>query len=181
MSFEGYYQKICKNGHSYTADLYYYGSSFNDDVTKCPFCEESEVWSNMVNTTNGSYDVDPVTGEETRIDGFIEIEIDQPAPICTCSCGNKHELRPATYKIPKAKEEEIEETCGFCYGSDIDFKEDAGWDIDTEGEERQHHHRCLNCWAERWAFDRIDFIKGAMKREFGSWMKVGSEDDKETL
>ena len=45
MSFEGYYQKLCKNGHDCSHDVYY-------DVEKCSICGASIVWENLVDQTN---------------------------------------------------------------------------------------------------------------------------------
>ncbi len=63
MSFEGYYQKICGQGHSWHCDAY-------GEVGICPYCGEATVWSNLVNYTNGSWD-----DEGNRIDGFVELEV----------------------------------------------------------------------------------------------------------
>jgi len=93
MSFEGYYQVLCKNGHSYTLDIY------GDDIecSKCPICDECNTWWNIVNTTNGSLD-----DQGEQIDGYVELEILTEAKECTCSCcDNIHTSKFATYKIPK--------------------------------------------------------------------------------
>ena len=49
MSFEGYYQLICKNGHAYNAELY-----SSEEETPCPDCNEECIWWNLVDTTNDS-------------------------------------------------------------------------------------------------------------------------------
>ena len=46
MSFEGYYQKLCKNGHLFGGDVY------SEEPNKCPFCNFPPVWEEMVDTTN---------------------------------------------------------------------------------------------------------------------------------
>ena len=74
MSFEGYYQKMCSNQHYIVIDCY-------TDYCKCPHCNASFVWSNLVDTTNG--------GE----DGFVEAE---PLTFKTIEV-------PDTYKIPEEK------------------------------------------------------------------------------
>ncbi len=52
MSYEGYEQRLCKNGHEWTDSCY-------SDATKCPRCGESHVWTHSVNQTNGTeYDKD---------------------------------------------------------------------------------------------------------------------------
>ena len=83
MSYEGYSQFLCKNGHYWTRDCY-------DDDRICPKCSDLAVWENMVNTTNGSFE------GNLRIDGFIELTI---AEITECkTCGTVLET---IYKIPK--------------------------------------------------------------------------------
>ncbi len=101
MSYEGYEQKLCKNGHYWTVDAFENYCGFdNDGFSNCPCCKEKEVWSNSVDTTNGSFEW--IDGKEVRIDGYIELEEATPAPVCTCKeCGNVHALGPPTYKIPK--------------------------------------------------------------------------------
>jgi hypothetical protein len=48
MSFEGYYQLLCKEGHYYTADAYFH--ELGD--SPCPVCEAGVAWENLVDTTN---------------------------------------------------------------------------------------------------------------------------------
>jgi len=94
MSWEGYAQILCKNGH-------YHDINADEDVNgehrwKCPFCGEVGVWWNIVNTTNGSY-----YDDGTRVDGYVELEIKDKPTICKCSsCGNEHFSKIVTYKIP---------------------------------------------------------------------------------
>ena len=64
MSYEGYSQFLCKNGHQWTEDCMAAG-----DESKCPTCSEKSVWENMVDITNGSFE------DGKRIDGYIELEI----------------------------------------------------------------------------------------------------------
>ena len=63
MSFEGFYQKLCKKGHYFEEDVY----SIESKV--CPVCDSEIVFTNMVDITNGSYDEN-----ENRIDGYIDFE-----------------------------------------------------------------------------------------------------------
>lgn len=94
MSFEGYYQLICKNGHEYTADIY-----GEEENTPCPHCQAQAAWWHMVDCTNGSYD-----DEGNRIDGFVDLNpyLKSEARTCCCaSCGNIHTASPATYHIPE--------------------------------------------------------------------------------
>ena len=45
MSFEGYYQRLCKKGHAWQTDVYW-------DNKECPFCQTKCIWENLVDTTN---------------------------------------------------------------------------------------------------------------------------------
>jgi len=97
MSYEGYSQFLCKNGHLWTKDCN--ELMYNDKKQKCPVCGKEEVWENMVDVTNGSYDDDG-----TRIDGFIELKRrSERSGVCS-ACGEKH-ICETTYYIP---EKEIE-------------------------------------------------------------------------
>lgn len=85
MSFEGYYQKLCKNGHQWIEDCY-----IEHESHLCPECGEETIWHNLVDQTNGSYD-----NNNNRIDGYIELEIDERTN-CPC-CGN---ILETIYKVP---------------------------------------------------------------------------------
>ena len=100
MSFEGYYQVICRSGHASTRSLW----EEVDSTTDCDFCLDKLVWRNLVDETNGSHD-----GEE-RIDGYVELQIVKETISEThkCSCGKDvyHIVSENTmpiYKIPKDK------------------------------------------------------------------------------
>lgn len=94
MSYEGYQQLICKNGHYNTVDAY-------DNIEVCQVCGEGFVWWNSVDVTNGSFEVNE-KGEEVRIDGHINLEILQSEDYCTCEkCDNTHIISPAIYKVPE--------------------------------------------------------------------------------
>ena len=84
MSYEGYSQFLCKNGHAWTADC-----MRTDMETKCPACGEFKVWENIVNVTNGSFE-----GNE-RIDGYVELEILEEKVCSEC-----HRPTETRYKIP---------------------------------------------------------------------------------
>jgi len=92
MSFEGYYQILCKNGHQATEDCY----MFESLEWQCSVCGKKAVWRNLVDLTNGSWD-----DNGDKIDGYIELEIKEQPPECKCpTCGQKHESGPTIYKIP---------------------------------------------------------------------------------
>ncbi len=103
MSYTGYEEYICLNGHYWTKDAYCCYGEDHFNQSKCPICGAAIAWYNVVNTTNGSYEINPDTGEEECIDGSVELEVDVPATICTCPCGHKHVTNEATFKIPIGK------------------------------------------------------------------------------
>ncbi len=99
MSYEGYSQFLCKNGHYWTEDAYTidtYG------VKLCSKCKQPFVWENMVDVTNGSFDDDG-----TRIDRFIELKPKSETSGVCSACGEKH-ICNKTYYIPKKKQENEE-------------------------------------------------------------------------
>lgn len=51
MSFEGYYQRLCKKGHYDTVDVYV--DDFREGVWICSVCGENEAWRRLVDCTNG--------------------------------------------------------------------------------------------------------------------------------
>jgi len=68
---------------------------------KCPICEEKVVWSNLVNTTNGSFDE-----KGKRKDGYIKLKIKlKKSGICS-ACGKEH-ICETKYYIPKKKWKKI--------------------------------------------------------------------------
>ena len=105
MSFSGFYQCICENGHWTDNDCYI----FTPEYDPCRVCRATMVWYNLVDTTNGSFNVNS-DGNETdeRIDGYIELEEKTPPHIETCNLGHKHCTVEATYKIPEDKGHRIQ-------------------------------------------------------------------------
>ncbi len=94
MSYEGYSQFWCKNGHYWTIDC---NELFYKDVKeRCPICSEHEVFQNMVNVTNGSFDDDG-----TRIDGFIDPILKKENKLVCKSCKKEKTCGCSIYKIPK--------------------------------------------------------------------------------
>jgi len=113
MSFEGYYQVICKEGHYSVVDVYEHpnfgegGDFVSDEVWVCR-CGAHAAWTNMVNLTNGIYcDCELEEGceccDEGRIDGFVELEVKESAEIIVCPCFNTNHLLEAKYNIPEGK------------------------------------------------------------------------------
>jgi len=97
MSFEGYYQIICKKGHYFEKDVY--AATFIEDEEKCPYCKAKMAWWNMVDVTNGSFNE-----KGRRIDGFLKLKIASPAKTKKCNeCGHEKIIEQVTYKIPDKK------------------------------------------------------------------------------
>jgi hypothetical protein len=92
MSYEGYSQFLCKNGHYWTENCYNTEDKLEDNV--CFKCASPAVWENMVNETNGTHEDDG-----TRIDGYVELEVEKEI---RCTCGEC--IKEVTYKIPKEKD-----------------------------------------------------------------------------
>lgn len=93
MSWEGYHQYICEEGHSFSGDAH-------DDVrdVECPACGALVKWFNVVNLTNGSFH------GRKRIDGYVKLKVHKPAKTKTCRhCKQSRLLSPTTYIIPKGK------------------------------------------------------------------------------
>jgi hypothetical protein len=83
MSCEGYTQLLCSAGHLFENDVYLFSTE------KCPICQEPAVWSNEVDTTNGS------------LYGYVELEVNTPDEVCACDhCDNVHIKTHATYHLP---------------------------------------------------------------------------------
>ena len=60
--------------------------------------------------------------------------------------------------------------CDLCNSTNCEQENDVGFDIDEEGEEKQHIQRCLNCGAERFVSDFTSF-NGKTKVFYGKWVK----------
>lgn len=128
MSFEGYYQILCKNGHKHSCDCYEHIIFTKDqccyageEVWTCS-CGAHAAWWNLVDQTNGSdctaWDseknacCDPDYCNEDqhvsckqrcgRIDGFVDLEVleEQEIEVCKC-CGHSKVTKERTYKIPE--------------------------------------------------------------------------------
>lgn len=89
MSYEGYCQSLCKNGHLSNSDPFQ-----SEDV--CPSCQEEIVWSNSV--------------DETNCNGVGYIPMDQfkikDVVVETCNLGHTHITKEAVYRFPSAQETE---------------------------------------------------------------------------
>lgn len=93
MSYEGYEQCICKNGHYYERDCW------AEDAV-CGTCKEESAWYNPVDQTNG-----PSQGEipyETLKEKFLV----KTAVVQVCNLNHEHQIEPAIFRIPTRREVE---------------------------------------------------------------------------
>jgi hypothetical protein len=90
MSYEGYEEALCKNGHRY-----FFGAF--EENARCPYCGADCAWSNSVDTTNCNKD-----GKLSEKGwNYLLISLEE---IQTCNLGHKHVTKEAVYRIPKHRE-----------------------------------------------------------------------------
>lgn len=88
MSYEGYTQYLCPNGHLWTVDAYL-GDGDNEHI--CSQCRQTRVWSHSVDCTNGIvYDED---GKELPDTVPFELEVDHY---------EERVIKVPIYKVPTA-------------------------------------------------------------------------------
>lgn len=96
MSYAGYYQNICSNGHkAEVSSEVEYGYS---NTPKCKFCGEKIVFSNSVDQTNC---------EEWGIileEDWNKVFLLTPDEYQVCNLNCSHLIKPATYRIPTKEE-----------------------------------------------------------------------------
>lgn len=85
MSYEGYEEYLCANGHLRTCDCW-------NPLTSCS-CGEPFVFRHSVNETNGPEEDNPSTLP-------YPFEVDVPEKTEICSLGYVHETEEVRYKIP---------------------------------------------------------------------------------
>lgn len=95
MSFEGYYQYLCKNGHYHTCDVYDTDSPFRGEDTDkitwcCDLCGEPLAWWDLVYQTNDAGHPTKLKLKTPAIQGYK----------CD-ACNHSVKTGPATYYIPK--------------------------------------------------------------------------------
>lgn len=92
MSYEGYEQHICKNGHYYECDAYYF---VGDEYCKCG---APSAWSNSVDQTNGQpqgkISLYALHAHFLLTDEVVE----------TCNLGHQHTTSEAVFRIPTREE-----------------------------------------------------------------------------
>lgn len=105
MSWEGYNQVLCPNGHPYTD----YADSYNEPLNICPNCKTPGGEFNTVDQTNGcmnwcaSHDEGKCPGEICEFFrcqcGMKKLILVTPAVTETCSLGYAHIKEPAKYRF----------------------------------------------------------------------------------
>jgi len=94
MSWEGYGQVLCKNGHQYTVGAY------DGENDPCPDCGAAQDWVHWVDQTNGCYC--PLTDGSKCPAHPLELRIKTPEVVEECSqCHHKKRTQPATYFKPE--------------------------------------------------------------------------------
>ena len=99
MSFQGYYQLMCDNGHIYAEN-----ASLWDDFRTCPHCNAACVWSNLVDQTNDD-------GADDVVDfgrPIAPARVCDPAPNCPCGKSHAVILEPERYAIPNGKGHKVQ-------------------------------------------------------------------------
>ena len=92
MSYEGYVQILCNNGHRFGIDAY-------SDIDNCPYCGESIAFYNAVDVTNcDDYGIIP--------DVIWEKFLISPEKKEVCNLGHEHIVEQAVYRIPSKEEVE---------------------------------------------------------------------------
>lgn len=85
MSFEGYYRKLCENGHLWEEDV----DSLEEAY--CPICGKGMVWRETIDMTNGIEDANkPTVLKQMRVDKLSH----------TDDYGNHYFTRLPIYEIP---------------------------------------------------------------------------------
>ncbi len=95
MSYEGYDQCLCKNGHLSEFDCS--ASYYDEDDRKCPNCGEEIVFTNSVDQTNGEY-----YGKILDLT-WLHLQI-SPAKEEVCNLGHTHVMEEARYRVPTKEE-----------------------------------------------------------------------------
>jgi hypothetical protein len=95
MSYEGYIEFLCEEGHYWTADanVFSYGSmEERREAFKCKICAKSVKYIARVDETNGIDETDPYTMQAPKeLLGYTDIP-------CTDHHGNKYFTRAKRYK-----------------------------------------------------------------------------------
>lgn len=124
MSYEGFTQILCKNGHYFEKDAYFDWDGGEHKTWKCPVCGVGLAWQNGVDQTNCcgtagcsggwrdkehqrectmGYTVKEADAKCCHIGvGYVKLEVLEPEKTETCKCcGHTKKIEPARYKIPE--------------------------------------------------------------------------------
>lgn len=109
MSYEGYFQVLCENGHYHTYDAYDF--CFDESSWKCPDCKTGIAWRKGVDQTNNCVGAEnclaAISEEEKKICeghgcGYVELEVDKEEVTEKCpTCDHVKIVEPTRYKLPK--------------------------------------------------------------------------------
>lgn len=93
MSWEGFDQCICDNGHFFCGESYCY-----EEPNECPICKSKIAWRNQVDDTNcDSWGEIPI--------GLLQKHfLVTPEKNETCNLGHSHIVEHAIYRVPTKKE-----------------------------------------------------------------------------
>ena len=124
MSYEGYAQQICENGHLYERDVY-------DSEESCPHCQGKSVFYNGVDETNcEQYGIIPP-------DQWEKLRLTEEKTE-TCNLGHVHVIARPTYRVPtdllERHEAQVSPTRGV-----VTFLQDRIGAQDAPGTFRYHH------------------------------------------
>lgn len=119
MSYEGYEQFLCEDGHLYTLDAFWFWNESEDGTCPIPGCGKKPVWNNSVDQTNGcSAKEEPYTYGAIKPDhsncicGMIvpsRLEVLEDVKTETCpTCKHVKVLAVERYKIPEGLGRRIE-------------------------------------------------------------------------
>jgi hypothetical protein len=94
MSYEGYFQALCENGH-YNQFPELYDSDSSPEC--CHICKSKIVWTNMVDDTNGDHwGLIPPDLFNAFLQSTSKVE--------TCNLGHKHVIVHEVYNLPTEEE-----------------------------------------------------------------------------
>ena len=100
MSWEGYGQVLCENGHQYSIGQY------ESEEAQCPFCESKSAWIHWVDQTNGCSCEEDCVKDGTYKCPAHKIPLKELTPVkyeeCP-TCQHKKVLAQPTYAIPGDK------------------------------------------------------------------------------
>ena len=95
MSYEGYVQLICENGHLTSEDAYYHDGT----EPECSICKGKILWENQVDQTNCD-EFGAITINDMIKHFRIQEEKFEKCP----TCNHTHMIKPNLYRIPTREE-----------------------------------------------------------------------------